>query len=48
MKAYYIYQPRNFANEYSLCWVEQGSKEENEVIEQGWERITRKEAIQIN
>ena len=46
MKVYYIKYPRNFANEYSLCWVEKGSKEEQEIIEQDWDRITRKEAIE--
>lgn len=44
MKTYYIKYPRNFANEYNLCYCE--TPEERKAAEAaGWEKITRKEAI---
>lgn len=44
MKTYYIFYPRNFANEYSLCYCE--SVEERKAAEaDGWERVTRDYAI---
>lgn len=46
MKQYFIRYPRNFGNEYSLCWAEQGSKEAAEAIKNDYCRITRKEAIE--
>lgn len=46
MKHYYIYYPRNFSNEYDLCWVYAGSKEEKIVIANGYERISLRAAIQ--
>lgn len=43
MKTYYIRYPRDFANEYSLCYCE--SADERKAAEaDGWERITRLEA----
>ena len=46
MKNYYINYPRNFANEYGLCWIDStDTKSAEEAIERGWERITRKEAF---
>lgn len=45
MKKYYILFPRDFANEYVLRHVEAGSKEEKEAINNGYERITKKEAV---
>lgn len=44
MKKYYVRYPRNFANEYSLVW----SDSEHPIPEDnGWERITRKQAIYL-
>lgn len=46
MKNYYINYPRNFANEYGLCWIDSAdTKSAEEAVERGWERITRKEAF---
>lgn len=46
MKNYYINYPRNFANEYALCWIDSAdTKSAEEAVERGWERITRKEAF---
>lgn len=45
MKHFYIKYPRNFGNEYSLAWVESGSDMEKYMRENGWGRISRKEAI---
>lgn len=43
MKTFYIRYPRDFANEYDLCYCE--SAEEQAAAEKaGFERITRKEA----
>lgn len=43
MKNYYIRYPRNFANEYDLCYCE--SADERKAAEaDGWERVTRLEA----
>lgn len=44
MKTYYIRYPRNFANEYNLCYCE--SADERKAAEaDGWERVTRDCAI---
>lgn len=43
MRKYYIHYPRNFANEYSLRWAET-KKQENYLLERGYERITFKTA----
>ena len=44
MKTYYIRYPRDFANEYSLCYCE--SADERKAAEaDGWERVTRDYAI---
>lgn len=44
MKTYYIFYPRNFANEYDLCYCE--SADERKAAEaDGWERVTRDYAI---
>ena len=43
MKTYYIRYPRDFANEYDLCYCE-NKDEENAAVAAGYERITRKEA----
>lgn len=46
MKNYYINYPRNFANEYALCWIDSSdTKSAEEAVERGWECITRKEAF---
>lgn len=46
MKNYYIKYPRNFSNEYDLCWIDSAdTKSAEEAVERGWERITRKEAF---
>lgn len=43
MRTYYIFYPRNFANEYDLCYCE--SADERKAAEAaGWERVTRLEA----
>ena len=44
MKTYYIKYPRDFANEYDLCYCET-SEERKKAEENGWERISRKDAI---
>lgn len=44
MKTYHIRYPRNFANEYDLCYCETAA-EAKEAEAAGFERITRKEAI---
>ena len=44
LKHYYILYPRNFVNEYKLYSAEAKSPAENELIERGYDRITRKEA----
>lgn len=44
MKTYYIKYPRNFGNEYDLCYCET-SEERSNAEENGWERISRKDAI---
>ena len=44
MKHYYIMR-RDFYNVYDLAHVEAGSETERQMIEKGWERITRKDAI---
>lgn len=43
MKKYYIFFPRNFSNEYILYWTE--TKEDEEYLPEGAERISRKSAI---
>lgn len=45
MKKYYIKYPRNFGNEYDLRFVD-GLDDELRAIEQGYERITKKEALE--
>jgi len=45
MKKYYIRYPRNFGNEYDLRFVD-GVDDELRAIEQGYERITKKEALE--
>ena len=45
MKKYYIRYPRNFGNEYDLRYVD-GVDDELRAIEQGYERITKKEALE--
>lgn len=40
-KAYYINYYRDFSNTYNLCWTW-----EDEPAPEGWQRITRKEAVQ--
>lgn len=47
MNHYYIFYPRNFSNEYKLYSVEAGSKAEQELIEKGFYRTTRKEAEKL-
>ena len=44
MKKYYIKYPRNFGNEYDLRYVD-GLDDELRVLEQGYERIAKKEAL---
>lgn len=44
MKTYYIRYPRNFSNEYDLCYCET-PEQQKEAEDAGYERITRKEAI---
>lgn len=39
MRKYWIKYTRNFGNTYNLCWTDGNDLHENE-----WERITRKEA----
>ena len=46
MKQYLIKYPRNFNNEYSLRWAEKGSPEAAEAIAEGYEPITRAQAIE--
>lgn len=43
MKTYYIRYPRDFENEYDLCYCET-AVEQGEAEAAGFERITRKEA----
>lgn len=45
MKRYYIRYPRNFANEFDLRYVD-SAEAEQEAIRQGYERITKKQAIE--
>lgn len=48
MKTYYVKHPRNFANEYDLCWIEStDTKNIEDAIKFGWNRITRKEAFEM-
>lgn len=47
MKHYLVNYWKDFGNTYTLAWVEAGSSEEKNAIEDGWERITRKEAIRL-
>ena len=44
MKHYYIKYPRDFANEYELFSVVANTKLEAELQQNGFERITRKQA----
>ena len=45
MKRYYVKHPRNFGNEYSLCWIDAADKKGCQQLEErGYERITRKAA----
>ena len=44
MRTYYINYPRDFGNEYDLCYCET-KEERSKAEESGWERISRKEAI---
>ena len=46
MKQYLIRFPRNFANEYTLCWVEKGGTEAAQAMSEGFEPISRKNAIE--
>lgn len=46
MKQYLIKYPRNFNNEYELRWAEKGSLEAAEAIAEGYEPITRAQAIE--
>ena len=43
-KHYYVNYYRDFANAYNICWTD-SEAEDKEAEEQGWTRITRKEAI---
>ena len=43
-KHYYIIRS-DFSNVYSLCWVVAGSQDEQDAVADGWERISRKDAI---
>ena len=45
MKKYYIKYPRNFGNEYDLRYVD-GLDDELRALEQGYKRITKKEALE--
>jgi len=47
MKHYLVNYWKDFGNTYTLAWTEAGSAEEQAAIENGWERITRKEAIRL-
>lgn len=42
MKTYYVKYYRDFANTFSLFWAEPG-----DIIPEGLERITRKQALQL-
>lgn len=47
-KAYYVYYPRNFFNEYSLRWVWSAYKDQIKKLEdQGYERISRARALDL-
>ena len=47
-KAYYVYYPRNFANEYDLRWAWDCDKEAKRQLESnGCERITKKRAMEL-
>ena len=46
MKQYLIKYPLNFDNEYELRWAEKGSPEAAEAIAEGYEPITRAQAIE--
>lgn len=48
MKTYYVKYPRNFANEYDLCWIEStDTKNIEDATKFGWDRITRKKAFAL-
>lgn len=45
MKLYFIRYPRNFANEFSLAWIDSDDESRiKKAISYGYERIARKEA----
>ena len=47
-KAYYVYYPRNFFNEYRLRWVWSIFKKNvAELEEQGYRRISKKRALEL-
>lgn len=47
LKHYYIYYRKNYHDEFLLCWVEEGSKDERKAIANGLERISLQRAINL-
>ena len=46
MNAYFVKHPRNFVNEFSLCWIDSSNTEGIKELEHiGWDRISRKKAF---
>ena len=43
-RRYFIKYWNNFSNTYHLCWTDK-ENEEKEMLDNGWKKITRKEAI---